>query len=48
MEGAPSRSKGRYDRETWNRICDRLAHEALILMMTLSAPAHPYLGRDCE
>ncbi|OEJ28911.1 hypothetical protein AS594_35310 [Streptomyces agglomeratus] len=40
--------EGGYDRETWNRICDGLAHEAMNLMMALSAPAHPYLTRDCE
>ncbi|WP_306960447.1 hypothetical protein [Streptomyces afghaniensis] len=40
--------EGGYDRETWNRICDGLAHEAMNLMMALSAPAHPYLARDCE
>lgn len=40
--------EGGYDRETWNRICDGLAHEAMNLMMALSAPAHPHLARDCE
>ncbi|MFD5140599.1 hypothetical protein ACFWMX_30885 [Streptomyces sp. NPDC058378] len=40
--------EGGYDRETWNRICDGLAHEAMNLMMALSAPAHPYLAVDCE
>ncbi|MFF2063175.1 hypothetical protein ACFVWZ_15465 [Streptomyces sp. NPDC058200] len=40
--------EGGYDRETWNRICDGLSHEAMNLMMALSAPAHPYLARNCE
>lgn len=40
--------EGGYDRETWDRICDGLAHEAMNLMMALSATAHPYLARECE
>ncbi|MHA6757121.1 hypothetical protein [Streptacidiphilus sp. PAMC 29251] len=39
---------GGRDRETWNLMCDRLGHEALNLMMALSAPAHPYLATDAE
>ncbi|MGW5114335.1 hypothetical protein ACWEQ8_02600 [Streptomyces noursei] len=40
--------EGGYGREMWNRICDGHAHEAMNLMMALSAPAHLYLARDCE
>ncbi|MFJ2021207.1 hypothetical protein [Streptomyces nodosus] len=36
--------EGGHDRETWNRICDGLAHGAMNLMMALSTPAHPVSG----
>lgn len=36
--------EGGRDCETWNELRDGLGHEALNLMVALSAPAHPYGG----
>ncbi|WP_322779456.1 hypothetical protein [Frankia sp. Cas4] len=40
--------EGGRNRETWNRLCDGLGHEAPNLMMALSAPAHPFIAADAE